>query len=96
MAECNGPCDVLRAAGGGTRSAWWMQLKADLSATPVEVIAQPEPGTFGAALLAGGQPVFIRPPGRQPRKWSASRGATSRTRSGAPSTPTAWRLIPRR
>lgn len=53
MAECNVPCDVLRAAGGGTRSAWWMQLKADLSATPVEVIAQPEPGTFGAALLAG-------------------------------------------
>jgi len=53
MAECNVPCDVLRAAGGGARSAWWMQLKADLSATPVEVISQPEPGTFGAALLAG-------------------------------------------
>lgn len=53
MEECDVPCDVLRAAGGGTRSAWWMQLKADLSATPVEVIAQPEPGTFGAALLAG-------------------------------------------
>ena len=44
---------VLRAAGGGTRSSWWMQLKADLMATPVEVVVQPEPGTFGAALLAG-------------------------------------------
>ncbi|PYV39684.1 MAG: hypothetical protein DMG06_22505 [Acidobacteria bacterium] len=30
-----------------------MQLKADLSNLPVEVISQPEPGTVGAALLAG-------------------------------------------
>ena len=44
---------VLRASGGGTRSDWWMQLKADLSSLPVEVISQPEPGTVGAALLAG-------------------------------------------
>jgi len=44
---------LLRASGGGTRSDWWMQLKADLSNLPVEVISQPEPGTVGAALLAG-------------------------------------------
>lgn len=53
MAESDIPCEVLRATGGGTKSDWWMQLKADLSGTPVEVVAQPESGTFGAALLAG-------------------------------------------
>ncbi len=44
---------VLRAAGGGTRSKWWMQLKADLTEIPVEVSGHQEPGTWGAALLAG-------------------------------------------
>src|SRR5215468_7223144 len=40
-------------AGGGARSPWWMQLKADLLGIPVEVCEQAEPGTLGAALLAG-------------------------------------------
>ncbi len=40
-------------AGGGARSDWWMQLKADLLGVPVEVPDQDEPGSFGAALLAG-------------------------------------------
>jgi xylulokinase len=44
---------MLRAAGGGTHMAWWMQLTADLCGIPIEVINQPEPGTLGAALLAG-------------------------------------------
>jgi sugar (pentulose or hexulose) kinase len=39
--------------GGGARSPWWMQLKADLLGMPVEVSKQAEPGTLGAALLAG-------------------------------------------
>jgi len=43
----------LRVSGGGSRSAWWMQLLADLSGVPIEVVAQEEPGAFGAALLAG-------------------------------------------
>jgi xylulokinase len=43
----------FRATGGGSRSAWWTQLKADLMGVPIEVSSQPEPGTFGAALLAG-------------------------------------------
>jgi xylulokinase len=42
-----------RVAGGGARSAWWMQLKADLLGMPVEVPSTAEPGTLGAALLAG-------------------------------------------
>lgn len=45
--------DVLRVAGGGSRSEWWMQLKADLTGIPVEVTEQEEPGAWGAALLAG-------------------------------------------
>jgi xylulokinase len=43
----------IRITGGGARSAWWTQLKADVTNLPVEVASQPEPGTLGAALLAG-------------------------------------------
>jgi len=43
----------LRAAGGGTLLAWWMQLYADLCGVPIEVAGPAEPGTLGAALLAG-------------------------------------------
>lgn len=43
----------IRITGGGARSAWWTQLKADITKMPIEVVEQPEPGTFGAALLAG-------------------------------------------
>ncbi len=47
------PIVLPRVSGGGARSAWWMQLKADLLGMPVEVTDQQEPGTLGAALLAG-------------------------------------------
>jgi hypothetical protein len=47
------PVRLSRVTGGGARSAWWMQLKADLLGMPVEVTDQSEPGTLGAALLAG-------------------------------------------
>ena len=43
----------VRITGGGARSPWWTQLKADLTNLPIEVVAHPEPGTLGAALLAG-------------------------------------------
>lgn len=45
--------DKLRAVGGGSRSEWLTQLKADLTETTIEVINQKEAGTLGAALLAG-------------------------------------------
>jgi xylulokinase len=45
--------DRIRATGGGTRSEWWTQLKSDMMQVPIEVSTQPEPGTLGAALLAG-------------------------------------------
>jgi len=44
---------LIRATGGGSKNAWWLQLTADVSGVPVEVVAQDEPGTFGAAILAG-------------------------------------------
>jgi xylulokinase len=47
------PIDKIRITGGGARSPWWTQLKADMTNLPVEVVAHPEPGTLGAALLAG-------------------------------------------
>jgi xylulokinase len=43
----------IRITGGGSRSAWWTQLKADMTNKPIEVVEHPEPGALGAALLAG-------------------------------------------
>jgi xylulokinase len=45
--------DRIRITGGGARSAWWTQLKADMTNMPIAVVKHPEPGTLGAALLAG-------------------------------------------
>ena len=45
--------NLIRATGGGARNAWWLQLMADVCGLPLEVVAQDEPGTFGAAILAG-------------------------------------------
>jgi sugar (pentulose or hexulose) kinase len=53
MREAATPVRLCRAAGGGSKSGWWMQLKADLLGIPVEVPEHSEPGTLGAALLAG-------------------------------------------
>jgi xylulokinase len=53
LADERVPVKRFRATGGGTRSMWWTQLKADVTNVPVEVVDQPEPGTLGAALLAG-------------------------------------------
>jgi xylulokinase len=44
---------LVRATGGGSKLDWWLQLHADVCGTPVEVVAQDEPGAFGAAILAG-------------------------------------------
>jgi xylulokinase len=45
--------DRIRITGGGSRSEWWTQLKADVINKPIEVVEHREPGTLGAALLAG-------------------------------------------
>lgn len=43
----------IRITGGGSRSSWWTQLKSDMTNMPIEVVDHEEPGTLGAALLAG-------------------------------------------
>lgn len=43
----------IRATGGGTRSSWWNQMKADMMGVSIEIAAEPEPGAYGAAILAG-------------------------------------------
>jgi xylulokinase len=53
LGDGGSPVRACRVAGGGARSAWWMQLKADLLGIGVEVSDLSEPGTFGAAALAG-------------------------------------------
>jgi xylulokinase len=45
--------EVLRAIGGGARSARWLQLKADVTGIPVVAPRVIEAAALGAALLAG-------------------------------------------
>jgi xylulokinase len=44
---------ILRASGGGARSAVWLQTKADVTGRVVERTEVVEVGAFAAALLAG-------------------------------------------
>jgi xylulokinase len=53
MVECAGHASEIRAVGGGTRNDFWNQLKADVLQRPLDVLESQEPGTLGAALLAG-------------------------------------------
>ncbi len=43
--------DILNAAGGGSRSDLWMQLKADITGLPVNTLANPEAGAVGCIML---------------------------------------------
>lgn len=43
---------ALRLAGGSTRNATWNQIRADVLQSPVEIIAQQNAATLGAAMLA--------------------------------------------
>jgi xylulokinase len=53
---------TLRAMGGGSKSARWMQLKADITRTAIETARIHEAGCLGAALLAGlGAGIYDRP-----------------------------------
>jgi sugar (pentulose or hexulose) kinase len=53
LRACGVDTSLIRATGGGSRLAWWMQLHADVCGIPVEIVDQDEPGAFGAAILAG-------------------------------------------
>jgi len=45
--------DVLRAIGGGAKSGFWLQMKADITGIPVVTPKITEAAGFGAAILAG-------------------------------------------
>lgn len=45
--------DSVRALGGGSRSAVWKQIEADVLRLPVVTMRQSDAGTLGAAILAG-------------------------------------------
>jgi sugar (pentulose or hexulose) kinase len=46
-------CDSLRVLGGAQRNDFWLQLKADVTGVPVEVVETEELTLLGAALLGG-------------------------------------------
>lgn len=45
--------EEIRVVGGGSASASWMQIKADVTGRPVRRVLVPEATALGAALLAG-------------------------------------------
>ncbi len=53
MKSCGIAVDELVAAGGGAKSARWLQLKADILNRPLRTLRCPEAACLGAALLAG-------------------------------------------
>jgi xylulokinase len=53
LRECGASIDSLRAIGGGAKSRFWMQLKADLLGKPVSAMRVSEAACLGAAILAG-------------------------------------------
>lgn len=53
LAEAGFQVSELRAVGGGSRSARWMQIKADILGLPLRTMRVTEGTCAGAALLAG-------------------------------------------
>jgi len=51
--ETVGPVDLLRTTGGGAKSAYWLQLRADITGRKVAAMGSPEAVCLGAAILAG-------------------------------------------
>src|SRR5207249_4499548 len=47
------PVDQIRASGGGSRSALWRQIQADIYGKELVTLYESEGSAFGAALLAG-------------------------------------------
>ena len=53
LAESGAAVTSLRAVGGGSRSAVWMQIFADVLGVPVDSAASADAAAVGAALMAG-------------------------------------------
>ena len=65
LAEAGSEFSVLRNTGGGSRSAAWCQMKADILNLAIETVDLPEAGCLAAAILAGVgtgiYPSFVEP-----------------------------------
>jgi xylulokinase len=59
----------LRAFGGGTNSAKWMQIKADVFGMPITTVSVSEAGCIGAAMLAAKGCGDITSIGECSRQW---------------------------
>lgn len=53
LEDCGSAIESFRATGGGAKSPFWMQLKADLLGKPVSAMRVSEAVCLGAAILAG-------------------------------------------
>jgi len=53
LAEAGVHIDKLRATGGGSKSAYWLQLKADITGKEVVTLNVTESGCQAAAMLGG-------------------------------------------
>ncbi|MBD3266156.1 hypothetical protein GF373_05755 [bacterium] len=53
LKQAGGEVKTLRATGGGAKSAYWLQIKADIMGIPIAVPAVAEAGCLGCAILAG-------------------------------------------
>jgi sugar (pentulose or hexulose) kinase len=45
-------CDAVRLVGGGARSQIWTQIRADMTGTVIDLLADSEATTLGAAMIA--------------------------------------------
>ena len=48
-----GPIELLRTTGGGAKSDFWLQLRADITRKRIAAMSSPEAVCLGAAILAG-------------------------------------------
>jgi xylulokinase len=53
FAELNVPVDGIRLGGGGSTSALWRQIQADVYGCAVDTVGTDEGAAYGAAILAG-------------------------------------------
>ena len=84
----------VRVTGGGAQSPFWMQLKADLTGLPFEVVAEPEAGALGAAILAGVADGTYVSSSRRSMRSASPCAATSRMPPAPRATPAGARSTP--
>lgn len=53
MREMGVPLEAVVSGGGGSRSALWRQMQADVFETPLHAAGEPDAAMLGAALLGG-------------------------------------------